>query len=222
MKLLIIEDNISIRNILRMGLENLSYVVDEAEDGEKGSYFARINKYDLIILDNVLPKKLGKEVCTEIRSAGVSTPILLLSAKDDVDSKIDLLNAGADDYLTKPFSFSELEARLKSLLRRPQAIEDIILRGADISLNSQTHEVVANKKRVYLTRKEFMLLELLMKNLGKIISRGIIMEKVWDMDADPFSNTVESHIRNLRKKLGDLEKKIIVNIPGRGYGFKIN
>jgi DNA-binding response OmpR family regulator len=221
MKLLIIEDNISIRNILRMSLENLSYAVDEAEDGEKGSYFARINKYDLIILDNVLPKKMGREVCEEIRDAGVTTPVLLLSAKNDVNSKVDLLNAGADDYITKPFSFNELEARIKSLLRRPHKIEDVVLKGANINLNSDTHEVTRHKKKIYLTRKEFMLLELLMKNIGKVISRGAIMEHVWDMNADPFSNTIESHIRNLRKKIGDNNKQIIVNIPGRGYGFKV-
>lgn len=219
MKILIIEDNISIRNVLRMSLENLSYAVDEAEDGERGSYFARINKYDLIILDNVLPKKMGQQVCEEIRESGISSPILLLSAKADVDSKVELLNSGADDYLTKPFSFSELEARMKSLLRRPQVIEDIILRGGGIELNSNTHEVIKNKKRIYLTRKEFMLLELLMKHTGKVVSRGVIMENVWDMNADPFSNTVEAHIRNLRKKLGDKGKKLVRNIPGRGYKF---
>ena len=202
-----------------MGLETESHVVDEAEDGERGSYFARINKYDLIILDNVLPKKMGKEVCREIREKGVQTPILLLSAKNDVNSKIDLLNNGADDYLTKPFSFEELKSRIKAITRRPQKIEDVIFMYKGIALNSDTHELRVNDRRVYLTRKEFSLLEFLMKNSGKVVSRGLMMEKVWDINIDPFSNTVEAHIGNLRKKISDKKKKIIINVPGIGYKF---
>jgi DNA-binding response OmpR family regulator len=219
MKLLIIEDDISVRNILRMGLEAESHTVDEAEDGEKGSYIARINNYDLIILDNVLPKKMGKEVCKDIREKGVQSPILLLSAKNDVNSKIELLNQGADDYLTKPFSFEELKSRIKALTRRPQKIEDAIFMYEKIILNSDTHELKVKNKKVYLTRKEFSLLEFLMKNSGRVISRGLIMEHVWDINADPFSNTIETHIRNLRKKIMDKNKKIIINIPGMGYKF---
>jgi len=205
-----------------MGLEAESYVVDEASDGERGSYFARINKYDLILLDNVLPNKMGKQVCREIRDAGIQSPILLLSAKADVDSKIDLLNTGADDYLTKPFSFEELKARIKSLSRRPQVIEDVVLNYSGISLNSSTHDVNIKRKKVYFTKKEFGLLELLMKNSGRIVTRSTIMESVWDINADPFSNTVETHIRNIRKKIGDKNKRIITNIPGRGYKFLIH
>jgi len=219
MKILIIEDDISVRNVLRMGLEELSYAVDEAEDGDRGSYFARVNKYDLILLDNVLPKKMGRQVCQEIREAGIKSPILLLSAKNDVNTKVDLLNLGADDYITKPFSFAELQARIKALVRRPQQIEDVILRGGNVQLNSDTHEVIKSRKKIYLTRKEFSLLELLMKNAGRIVSRAAIMENVWDINADPFSNTVEAHIRNLRQKLRDTNKRLISNIPGRGYKF---
>ncbi len=217
MKLLIIEDDISIRNVLRLGLEESSYTVDEAENGEQGSYLARVNKYDLIILDNVLPKKLGKEVLKEVREAGVDTPVILLSAKSDVNSKVELINAGADDYITKPFSFEELKARICSLLRRPHKIEDVILKVGQIYLNVDTHEVRKGQKKLYLTRKEFQMLELMMKNVGRVMSRSIIMEKVWDINANPFSNTVEAHILNLRKKLGDQQKRLICNIPGRGY-----
>jgi len=219
MKILIIEDDISVRNVLRMGLEELSYTVDEAEDGEQGSYFARINPYNLIILDNVLPKKMGRQVCSEIREAGVTTPILLLSAKNDVNMKVEMLNLGADDYLTKPFSFAELQARIKALIRRPQQIEDTVLKGGNVILNSDTHEVKRNRQKIYLTRKEFSLLELLMKNAGRIVSRSKIMENVWDINADPFSNTIETHVRNLRQKLKDSKKRLIRNIPGRGYKF---
>ncbi|HMP67216.1 MAG TPA: response regulator transcription factor [Candidatus Paceibacterota bacterium] len=219
MKILIIEDDISIRNVLRMSLEELSYTVDEAEDGERGSYFARINKYDLIILDNVLPKKLGKKVCEDIRNSGINTPILLLSAKNDVNSKVELLDSGADDYLTKPFSFAELKSRIKSLLRRPHKIEDVILKSRNIKLNSNTGEVFLKNKKIYLTRKEFSLLEFLMKNPNQILSRSKLIENIWDINADPFSNTIETHIGNLRAKFRDNNKKVIANIPGRGYKF---
>lgn len=222
MKILIIEDDISLRNVLRIGLEEMSHVVDEAENGEKGSYLARVNKYDLILLDNVLPKKMGRQVCQEIRKSGIHTPILLLSAKSEVNSKIDLLDSGADDYMTKPFSFLELQSRIKVLARRPQKIEDFILSANHIELNRNKAEIKIRGKKVYFTRKEFLLLELLMKNYNDVITRSMIMEKVWEMQVDPFSNTVETHIRNVRVKIKDVNKKIIVNIPGRGYKFQIN
>jgi DNA-binding response OmpR family regulator len=217
MKILLIEDDMSIRNVLRLGLEAEAFAVDEAEDGEKGSYLARINQYDLIILDNVLPKKMGKKVCEEIRSNNINTPILLLSAKNSVLDKVELLNTGADDYLTKPFSFEELKARIKSLLRRPSQIQDSILKCRDIKLNRDTHEVIKRDKKIVLTRKEFSMLEFMMMNQNKLLSRASIMEHVWDMNSDPFSNTVEAHILNLRKKIGDKAKHFIKNIPGRGY-----
>ncbi|HRY31092.1 MAG TPA: response regulator transcription factor [Candidatus Paceibacterota bacterium] len=219
MKILIVEDNISIRNVLRMGLEELSYAVDEAGDGERGSYLARVNKYDLIILDDILPKKLGKVVCEEIRQIGVHAPILFLSDRADVNTKIDLLNCGADDCLSKPFSFAELHARVKSLLRRPHKIQDTVIKEGVVSLNVDTHDVVHQNKKLYLTQKEFSLLELLMRNSGRIVTRSTIMESVWDINADPFSNTIETHIRNLRSKLRDRNKTLIRNIPGRGYKF---
>lgn len=222
MKILLIEDDVSIRNVLRMGLEGEGFCVDEAEDGEIGSYLARTNVYDAIILDNVLPKKMAKQVCTEIRDQNIYAPIILLSAKNDVLSKIELLNSGADDYLTKPFSFEELKARLKTLLRRPHKIETSIIKTNNLILNKDTHEVRKNNKRIDLTRKEFSLLELLMSNLGKVVTRTDMMEHVWDINADPFSNTVEAHILNLRKKIGDRNKKILRNIPGRGYKISIN
>lgn len=217
MKILIVEDNSSVRNVLRMGLASQSFAIDEAEDGEKGSYMARVNQYDLIILDNHLPKKMAKQVCQEIREANIEIPIILLSGNSDVLTKIELLNVGADDYLTKPFSFGELNARIQALLRRPQKIEDVVLKVDKIKLNTSTHEITCNNKRVYLTRKEFSLLEILMKNEDKVLSRAFIMEHVWDINSNPFSNTIESHILNLRKKIGDKNKKIIHNVPGRGY-----
>jgi len=222
MKILLIEDNMSIRNVLRLGLEGEAFAVDEAEDGEKGSYLARTNKYDLIILDNVLPKKMAKQVCQEIRNQNIYTPILLLSAKADTLSKVELLKAGADDYVTKPFSFEELKARINTLLRRPHKIEGVIMKVDNIILDKDTHEVTKSNKHLNLTRKEFSLLELLMSNLGKVVTRTDMIEHVWDINADPFSNTLEAHILNLRKKVGDTKKRLIRNIPGRGYKMVSN
>lgn len=217
MKILLVEDNVSIRNVLRLGLEGEAFAVDEAEDGEKGSYLARTNKYDLILLDNVLPKKMAKQVCQEIREQNINTPILLLSAKSDTVSKVELLKAGADDYVTKPFSFEELKARISTLLRRPHKIESQILKVDNLVLNKDTQEVTRGGKRINLTRKEFSLLELLMSNLGNVVTRTDMIEHVWDINADPFSNTVEAHILNLRKKISDTKKQLIRNVPGRGY-----
>jgi len=222
MKILLVEDNVSIRNVLRLGLEGEGFAVDEAEDGEKGSYLARTNQYDLILLDNVLPKKMARQVCIEIRDQNIHVPILLLSAKSESSTKVELLNCGADDYLTKPFSFEELKARIKSLLRRPHKIEDTIIKIGNLILNKNTHEVTRNNKRINLTRKEFALLELLMSNLGKIVTRVDMIEHVWDINADPCSNTLEAHILNLRKKIGDEKKHLIRNIPGRGYKIVSN
>ena len=219
---MLIEDNMSIRNVLRLGLEGEGFAIDEAEDGEKGSYLARTNLYDLILLDNVLPKKMARQVCTEIREQNIHTPILLLSAKADTLSKVELLNSGADDYLTKPFSFEELKARIKTLLRRPHKIEDTVIKVDNLILNKNTHEVTRGNKRINTTRKEFSILELLMSNLGKIVTRSEMIEHVWDINADPCSNTLEAHVLNVRKKIGDSKKQLIRNIPGRGYKMVSN
>lgn len=217
MKLLIVEDDSSIRNVLRMSLEAENFVVDEAEDGEIGSFLARTNKYDIVILDNVLPKKQGKQVCREIREAGKHLPVLMLSVKSEVLEKVDLLNSGVDDYMTKPFSFEELLARIKTLTRRPPKLIEKIIKIKNVEINCDKQSVTKNDKTLYLTRKEYLLLELLMKNRDMIVSRGHIMEYVWDINADPFSNTIEAHILNLRRKLGDKAKNFIKSVPGRGY-----
>ena len=218
MRILVVEDEKQISDSLKVSLGAECYAVDVAEDGAKGSYLARTNEYDLIILDNILPKKSGLEVCKEIRDNGSTTPIIMLSVKTESTTKVDLLNAGADDYLTKPYSFQELLARIRALLRRPQDIEDEILTIDDIALDSRKHTVKRGKKEIYLTRKEFALLEYLLKNQGVALSRGMIMEHVWDMNVDLFSNTIESHILSLRRKL-DIKnkKKFIHTVPGIGY-----
>lgn len=217
MKILIIEDEDSIRRVLRKGLENRCFTVDTASDGERGSFLGRTEKYDLILLDNILPKKHAINVCQEIREERPHVPILILSAKSESTEKVNLINSGADDYITKPFSFEELLARIQALLRRPRHIEVEKLTAGTIELDSRSQEVQQNSKKIYLTKKEYTLLEYLMRKKGTVVSRTDILEKVWDLDTDPFSNTIETHIRNVRLKLGDVSKKIIKNIPGRGY-----
>jgi two-component system, OmpR family, response regulator len=217
MKILITEDNSAIRNVLRMSLEAMSFSVDEAENGEDGSFLARTNEYDLVILDNVLPQKMGKQVCKEIREAGKTMPVLLLSMKNEVNDKIDLLDCGADDYMTKPFSFEELLARMRALLRRPKALRETVHTIADLELNYDKHQVFKAGKELYLTRKEFSLLNYLLLNKERVVTRGQLLEHVWDINADPFSNTIEAHVLSLRKKIGDTRKRLIKSIPGRGY-----
>ncbi|KPJ56434.1 transcriptional regulator [Parcubacteria bacterium DG_74_2] len=218
MRILLVEDNKEIIKFLKPCLEAENFVVDAAEDGAKGSFLARTNDYDLIILDYVLPKKDGACVCQEIRSRGKNMPIIMLSVKSEIEDKVKLLNIGADDYLTKPFSFEELLARIKALLRRPEKIENDILMVDDLVLDKNKQMVTRGKKEIYLTRKEFALLEYLMKNQGIVLSRGMIMEHVWDMNIDPFSNTVETHILNLRRKIEPKNaSQLIHTISGRGY-----
>lgn len=217
MRILIVDDNKEIRELLKTGFESEMFAVDTAENGERGSYIARTNDYDVIILDNVMPKKTGLEVCQDIRKAGKDTPIILLSVESSPEEKTRLLTIGADDYLAKPFSFRELLARVRAVLRRPKIRVPDNLTCGEISLNARTHEVKLGKKNVYLTRKEYSLLELLLRHSGEVVSRGTIMEHVWDLDGNPFSNTIETHIFNLRKKIEKKKERRIWNVPGRGY-----
>ena len=218
MKVLIIEDESEILSFLTRGFESEYFVVDQASDGEKGLYLARENKYDLIVLDNVMPGKTGLEICRILRSENNPTPILMLSVKTEVDTKVELLNAGADDYLTKPFSFTELLARSRALLRRSEVIVDEIVRTRGLVLDPRKHLLTKDGEPIELTKKEFMLLEYLLRNQNTVLSRGMILEKVWETCTDPFSNTIEAHIRSLRKKIDAPGKEsIIKTIPGTGY-----
>ncbi len=219
MKLLIVEDDDKIREFLKESLEAEYYAVDAVADGENGSYLARTNDYDLLILDYQLPNKTGLDICREVREAEKTMPILVLSVKSETVTKTQLLDAGADDYLTKPFVLSELLARVRALLRRPTGIVDDILLAGDLELDVNRNIVKKREKPIELTRKEFMLLKYLMQNRGTVVSRGMILEHVWDMSVDIFSNTIESHILSLRKKLKDQKGpgQLIQTVPGRGY-----
>jgi DNA-binding response OmpR family regulator len=216
--ILIIEDNKEILDFLKSSLKEEGFVVDAAEDGGIGLEKALSGKYDLIIMDNILPVKEGRQICAEIRKNDCRTPVIILSVKSDVDTKIDLLNTGADDYLTKPFSFSELLARIRALLRRPPAKEHLFLQIGDLIIDQTSHAVKCGEKEISLTPKEFVLLEYMVRHRGEVLSRAKILEHAWDMNADPFTNTIETHILNLRKKLGGKDKESFIRtVPGVGY-----
>ena len=218
MKILVIDDDKELAESLKMVLEEHCFVVDTATDKNSGIFLAKTNEYDLLLLDLVLPEGNGLEICETIRKYGKNMPILVMSVRSEIPSKVALFNAGADDYVTKPFSFEELLARLKALMRRPQLMENELLNIKDLTLDVNKHIITRGKNEVYLTKKEFMLLKYLMQNQGIVLSRGMIMEHVWDSALDPFSNTIETHILTLRKKINSYGKeKLIKTIPGRGY-----
>lgn len=216
MNLLIVEDDKETVSFLKPSLKAEGFVVDVAEDGDVGSYKAQLNNYDLIILDIGLPKKDGRQVCSEIRAAGKTMPILMLSIKGEIETKVDLLTIGADDYVTKPFAYSELAARVKVLMRRPSRAEDEIMRVGDVELNLPRRSVHRAGKPVHLAPKEFFLLEYLLRNRGRVMTRQAILEHVWDMNADLFTNTVETHVVNIRRKLKK-DKNFIRTVSGTGY-----
>lgn len=218
MRALLIEDEKEITEFLKSALEEECFAVDIADDGEKGSFLATTSDYDIIILDLNMPKRHGIQICKDVRESGKNTPIIILSVQSEVPTKVELLDAGADDFLTKPFSFDELLGRIKAILRRPSKLEGEILSAGDLMLDLKKQTAKRGDKHIYLTRKEFAFLEYLIRNKGSVVSRAMIMEHVWDMNADPFSNTIESHVMNLRKKIDSGNKnKLIQTISGRGY-----
>lgn len=218
MRALVVDDENELREMLAQNLRSERFAVDTAADGTEGSYLARTNDYDIIVLDNMLPEKSGVSVCSDIRRIGRTVPIIMLSVLTDSWQKVELLNAGADDYLAKPYSFNELMARIRALLRRPAGLIGDVLTLDTLAVDLKRQVVTRAGQRARLTRKEFMLLEYLLRHQGAVLSRGMILEHVWDMLSDPFSNTIESHIRGLRKKLHMAgEKPLIHTVPGRGY-----
>lgn len=218
MRALVIDDEKDLREMLAENLRGERFAVDTAADGTEGSYLARTNEYDVIILDNMLPEKSGISVCSDVRRVGRTVPILMLSVLTDSWRKVELLNAGADDYLAKPYSFDELMARVRALLRRPATLLGDVLTLDTLSVDTKRQRVTRSGTRVRLTRKEFTLLEYLMRHEGAVLSRGMILEHVWDMMSDPFSNTIESHIRGLRRKLHlPGERPLIHTVTGVGY-----
>lgn len=217
MRLLVIDDNQELVDFLVPALRKENFAVDSALDGDQGLYLAQTNSYDLIILDNILPGKTGREICTTLRQEESHVPILLLSVKTEVEEKVALLETGADDYLIKPFSYPELLSRIRALLRRPPVIQPTYLQVGQLIVNIQSQAVKRGTKEIHLTPKEFGLLELLLRHRGSVVSRGMILEHVWDINGDPFSKTIETHILNLRKKIDTSKISLIKSVPGRGY-----
>lgn len=218
MRILIIEEEEELAHTLKEHLKHAGYVVDVTADGEEGSYVARTNAYDLVTLDTVLPKQDGMDVLKEIRISGKTMPILVVSVVSAPQTKVAFLRAGADDYMTKPCNFEELLARIEALLRRPPHIADDILHLDDLTLNKTRHIVRRGDASISLRLKEFLILEYLMRNPGVVITRSMIMERVWERDHDPFSTTVEVHMSTLRSKIDTKGKtKLLHTIIGRGY-----
>lgn len=223
MRILIIEDEADISSFLKASLEAEMFAVDVASDGERGLFLARSNEYDLIILDYVLPKLNGEQVLEALRQDNKDLPVLVLTVKSELSFKKSLFSLGADDYLTKPFLFQELKLRIKALLRRPKQTQEEIIQVGDLMLDTRQQIIKRGDKQIYLTRKEFMLLEYLMINKGQVVSRGAILEHAWDINADPFSNSLETHITSLRKKIGRSKgKELIHTFHGRGYKLATN
>lgn len=222
MRVLIVEDERKIAQAIKKGLEQETFAVDVCTSGDEALRYALDEPYDVIILDRMLPEKDGLAICRELRQAGKQTPILLLTAKDKVRDRVDGLNAGADDYLVKPFAFEELLARIRSLLRRPARLVLPILECADLALNTQTFEVKRAKKIIQLTQKEFALLEYLLRKQGTIVTKETIIAHVWDYDADILPNTVEVYVGYLRSKIDKpfpKTKPLIHTV--RGFGYKL-
>jgi DNA-binding response OmpR family regulator len=222
MRILIIEDEHKIANSLKKGLEQELFTVDVAYDGENGFDLASTEEYDIIVLDRLLPKVEGIEICKKLREQNIHSPILMLTAKGQIQDRVDGLNSGADDYLVKPFAFEELLARIKALIRRPKKITSSTLVVDNLSLNTETFEVKRETKSILLTHKEFSLLAYCMKHANTILSKDHIISHVWNYDADILPNTVEVYIGYLRNKIDKNfpEYKPLIHTV-RGFGYKI-
>ncbi len=223
MRILIIEDDHKIANAIKKGLEQESYAVDVSYDGKDGLGSAATIEYDLIILDRMLPEIDGLEICRILRQRKINTPIIILTAKDKVSDRVEGLNAGADDYLIKPFAFEELLARIRALFRRPAEVSNNKISLADLEVDTLNFEVKRAGKPIKLSQKEFALLEYLIRNKGRILTKDNIISHVWDYDADILYNTVEVYIGYLRNKIDKPfknAKQLIKTV--RGFGYKIS
>ena len=218
MRILLVEDDVAIAQSLKEGLEDEAYAVDVAHDGDEGYRMATADEYDVIILDVMLPEMNGYEVCRALRKDGNQTPILMLTARDAERDIVEGLDMGADDYLAKPFSFEVLLARLRALLRRPNEKLEEVLRVGDLTLDPSLKKVTRAAQEISLTAKEYAVLEYLMRNTGKVLSKEQIISHVWDFDADVLPNNVELFVMFLRRKIDKpFGSKLIHTVPGFGY-----
>jgi DNA-binding response OmpR family regulator len=221
MRILVVEDHPELGPDLKKGLERCSYIVDLTVDGEDAVALGLTRSYDLIILDILLPGLNGLEVCQQLRDHRRTVPILLLTALGEIDHRVKGLDLGADDYLTKPFAFRELEARVRALVRRTSSEKTTVLRFMDLTLDTRTHEAQRGERRITLSSKEYALLEFLMYHPRQVLSRTMIAEHVWDDDAEQLSNVIDVYIRYLRNKLcAQGEPDVIQTIRGSGYQLR--
>jgi two-component system, OmpR family, response regulator len=224
MRILLVEDDVKIASFVEKGLRAAGYAVDHATDGEAGLHLALTEPYDTAVVDIMLPKLDGLSLIDQLRQKKINTPVIILSAKGSVDDRVKGLQSGSDDYLTKPFAFSELLARVQALIRRAGGLsEPTQLTVGDLSMNLLTREVIRERRRIELQPIEFSLLEYLLRNAGRVVSKTMIMEHVWDYNFDPQTNVVEARISRLRDKLDrDFAKKLIHTIRGVGYVLREN
>lgn len=218
MRILVVEDERRLATIIKKGLSEEGFAVDLAFSGEEGEFLAESESYDLIILDLTLPDKDGLNICRGLRKKGIKHPILILTARTNLEDKLTGFEAGADDYLTKPFAFLELRARVHALIRRSKSEGAVILGVGDLMLDPVKHEALRNKKEIKLTPKEFAILELLLRHKDEVVSRTMIVEHVWDYNFDGMSNVVDVFVASLRKKIDRHHKdKLIKTVHGIGY-----
>lgn len=221
MRILVVEDEKKVAKFLQQGLEEEHYIVEVVSDGETAIKRVSADSYDLILLDILLPKKDGITVLKEIRSAGISTPVLMLTAKSAIEDKVQGLDSGADDYLTKPFSFAELLARIRSIFRRGGPDKSATLAVADLTLDLVSHRATRAGKVIELTRREYALLEYFMKNADRVLTRTLISEHIWNYNFDTGTNVIDVYINHLRSKIDDgFEKKLLHTVRGVGYILK--
>jgi DNA-binding response OmpR family regulator len=221
MRILVVEDEKKIANFIKRGLEEEQYEVQTAADGEEGLRLAQEKSFDLIVLDWMLPKKDGLSVLKELREKKNMTPVLMLTAKDSVEDIVAGLDSGSDDYLTKPFAFIELSARVRALVRRSEQDRGAEIRFADLRLDPVTHKVWRKDKEIELTAKEYGLLEYFMRNPNQVVTRTMIAEHCWDYTFDTFTNIIDVYVNYLRKKIDrEADRKLIHTVRGVGYVFK--
>ena len=217
MRVLLVEDDRKAARVLRQGLQEEGFTVDVAHAGDEGEYQVDINDYDVIVLDWLLPGKPGIDVCRDLRARGVTTPILMLTARDAVADRVTGLNTGADDYLTKPFAFAELLARIRALLRRGDAAHAPILEVGDLVLDPVSHRVTRGDRRIVLTPKEYAVLEYLMRHAGRVVTRTELGEHIWQEEHDTLTNLVDVHISHVRRKVdAGATTPLVHTVRGRG------
>jgi DNA-binding response OmpR family regulator len=222
MRILVVEDDRRLSSIIKRGLIEEGYAVDAVFDGEDGEYFAETTSYDLVILDIMLPKKDGFQVCRNLRQKKINIPILMLTAKDAIEDRVSGLDAGADDYLVKPFAFNELFARIRALLRRESLAKTPKLLVGELSMDTLSREVWYKGNLIELTNKEYIILEYFMRHPNMVISRTMLENHAWDYEFDSISNLIDVYIRKLRRKIGGDGDSPIQTVRGAGYRLKVD